>query len=514
MSDETGWRTLHRRVPLGEAVMSLAVVVPAVTGLTRFMLGEDFSPALTAAAGAGATALIIGAALCHGMIRLRSTRFRLTGERLELVSGTMVREHRSIPRDRVRSVDLKADPVRRALGLAVLKVGTGEHASGGKAELTLDAIAVREAEALRRTLLNQPAREEPEEPLARLRWAWIRYAPLTVWTFVGGALVVGVASRALKALGVEVFETRAAAQAWDWFTGALWLTIPLLVLANVLVGLAGAAAVYAQTWGRYRLEQEPGTLRIRRGLLTTRSLTLRESRLRGVQVAEPLLLRFGGGARVKVVAGGLRKDKDDESEDKAALTPPLPAAEAHRIAAAILREHALPLGDLRPHPRAARTRRLRSAALTVAVLAAALGATGALTAWIPGWAYAVPVAVLPVALWFAADGARGLGHLLGERHLVTRSGSAVRRTVALDRSGIVGWTITESYFQRRLGLLTVSATTGAGDGHYDVLDVGRADGLDLAARAVPGLLGPFLVGAAEAVPARASGDRIPQRSPN
>jgi putative membrane protein len=63
----------------------------------------------------------------------------------------------------------------------------------------------------------------------------------------------------------------------------------------------------------------------------------------------------------------------------------------------------------------------------------------------------------------------------------------------LDRGGIVGWTITESPFQRRSGLLTVTATTAAGDGHYDVADVGRDDGLDLAARAVPGLLEPFLL---------------------
>ncbi|MEU0572841.1 PH domain-containing protein, partial [Nonomuraea sp. NPDC005983] len=78
------------------------------------------------------------------------------------------------------------------------------------------------------------------------------------------------------------------------------------------------------------------------------------------------------------------------------------------------------------------------------------------------------------------------------RCLITRMGAVRRRTVALDRAGIVGWTITQSFFQRRAGLLTVSATTAAGDGHYDVVDVGRADGLDLAAEAVPDLLGPFL----------------------
>ncbi|MGW4801892.1 hypothetical protein ACWEPC_56705, partial [Nonomuraea sp. NPDC004297] len=42
------------------------------------------------------------------------------------------------------------------------------------------------------------------------------------------------------------------------------------------------------------------------------------------------------------------------------------------------------------------------------------------------------------------------------------------------------------------GLLTVTATTAAGRGRYAVVDVGRGDGLRLAAQAVPGLIEPFL----------------------
>jgi putative membrane protein len=108
------------------------------------------------------------------------------------------------------------------------------------------------------------------------------------------------------------------------------------------------------------------------------------------------------------------------------------------------------------------------------------------------WVWAAPAVALPLGLWLAAESARSLGHALGGRHLITRTGAVVRRTVALDRAGISGWTITESLFQRHHGLLTVSATTAAGDGRYDVVDVGRGDGLELASRAVPGLLEPFL----------------------
>lgn len=64
--------------------------------------------------------------------------------------------------------------------------------------------------------------------------------------------------------------------------------------------------------------------------------------------------------------------------------------------------------------------------------------------------------------------------------------------MALQRGGIIGWTATQSIFQRNAGLLTLSATTAAGSGAYSILDVGVSDGLIVAERAVPDLLTPFL----------------------
>lgn len=57
---------------------------------------------------------------------------------------------------------------------------------------------------------------------------------------------------------------------------------------------------------------------------------------------------------------------------------------------------------------------------------------------------------------------------------------------------MIGWTIGQSVFQRRAGLLDVTATTAAGGGAYTVYDADAAEGLAFAAEAVPGLLEPFL----------------------
>ncbi|HUR05855.1 MAG TPA: PH domain-containing protein, partial [Nonomuraea sp.] len=265
------WRKLSSRSLGASSVLSLAIVAPVVTILARTLIGLDWPTGATVATVAGAAALIVAGVLAYDVARLRSTRWRLTTERLELRSGIAVRQHRSIPRDRVRSVDLRADPVRRVFGLTVVKVGTGEHAGEGT-ELTLDPLPRREAEALRRTLLRDAAVPLGDGgAVAELRWAWIRYAPLTVWSFAGGALVLGALYKLLDAFGVNLFTTGTAWDAWGWVTGRPWSAVPLLVAANVAVGVAGAMLLFAESWGRYRLEREPGRLRLRRGLLTSRS---------------------------------------------------------------------------------------------------------------------------------------------------------------------------------------------------------------------------------------------------
>jgi putative membrane protein len=101
--------------------------------------------------------------------------------------------------------------------------------------------------------------------------------------------------------------------------------------------------------------------------------------------------------------------------------------------------------------------------------------------------------LLPAALWLAIDRYRSLGHALTARHLVTRLGGLRRRTVALQRDGVIGWTFRQSVFQRRAGVVTAEAVTAAGRGGYLVLDVAADDAVALADTVTPGLI-PVLDG--------------------
>jgi putative membrane protein len=62
----------------------------------------------------------------------------------------------------------------------------------------------------------------------------------------------------------------------------------------------------------------------------------------------------------------------------------------------------------------------------------------------------------------------------------------------LQRTGIIGWNIQQSWFQRRSGLVTLVATTAAGRQAYVALDVPESLAVALADEAVPGLISSFL----------------------
>jgi putative membrane protein len=64
----------------------------------------------------------------------------------------------------------------------------------------------------------------------------------------------------------------------------------------------------------------------------------------------------------------------------------------------------------------------------------------------------------------------------------------------LTREGIIGITLERSFFQRRAGLTTLTATTAAGRQAYAVPDVPDAEALAVCDAAMPGLLDPFRAG--------------------
>jgi putative membrane protein len=168
--------------------------------------------------------------------------------------------------------------------------------------MDLDAVSTAEAERLRRLLLDRapvaPATPAPATELARLRWSWLRFAPLTVSSLAGVGAVVGAAFNLFSELGVDPRDVGAVSDtARALRTAPLAVGVAVVAAALLAVAAVGSIVLFAERWYAYRLTREPdGSLRVLRGLLTRRSLSVSAERLRGAEVVEPLLLRAGRGA--------------------------------------------------------------------------------------------------------------------------------------------------------------------------------------------------------------------------
>ncbi|WP_197321169.1 PH domain-containing protein [Saccharomonospora sp. NB11] len=494
--DDDGWRRLDRRTIGLTAVRCLgsAVVagVPATFWVSRAL---PFWGALGVVLGAAA--VFVGAAALIDRVRWTRTRYRVLPDRFELHKGIVVRSRRSLQRERIRTVDITASPLLRLFRVVRVDIGTGEQASGDTSPLLLNPVSRAEAESLRRTLLDRETTGEAvvtdDGTLSTFDLSWVRYAPMSFATPLLGAAAFGLTLQVAEWFGMQTDVVLWALRLLDDLP--LVVAILLLVAVGLVIGVIASSALFVEMWWQYRLEREPGgTLRVRRGLLTTRSISVEERRLRGIEVVEPLGNRLAGAARIDAVATGMQRSRDEKADHKT-LLPAAPRALASRIGAVVLREAVSPTDAvrLRSHPRAALGRRVRWALLAVAAVVLPLVVLGVtLTSVLTHAAWIAALVLLPVAVALAYEAYRGLGHGLSGDYLVTRHGAVRRTTVALQRSGVIGLTVRQSVFQRRRGLLTITATTAAGSQGYSAYDVAEHDGLAFAEQAVPGLLTPFL----------------------
>jgi putative membrane protein len=488
-----GWRRLDVRMLLVHPVRELVRLLPVLAGV--LLAGSS--------TGRGGLWGLTGASIAIGLGVLRwfTTSYRIAGERIQVRRGVLRREMVSVSLDRVRTVDISASPLHRVLGLVRVNVGTGLSDRKSENALRLDGISAAAAERLRDDVLR---RHDPsgtaavtagaaEQVLAQAPPSWTRYGPFTLSGFLTVLFVLGFAWRIVSEARISPARLGETTAGYLELVGVpLWLElVGLALVLLVVVAVASTVGYVLAFWGFRLVRSAGGSLRVSRGLLSTRSTTIEERRLRGVEISEPLLLRFAHGARCIAIATGLRVGRGAE-RGGTLLLPPAPAAEARRVAAAVLSSPDPVTAPLAPHgPRAHRRRYTRMALAWIVVTAVLVALPRVLPA--PSWSWELSPALLPFAAALAYDRYRSLGHALAGRFLVTCRGSLVRRRCVLVRDGIIGWNLEQSFFQRRSGLVTLVATTAAGRQQYAVQDVTMDEALRVAGVALPDLLAPFLV---------------------
>lgn len=493
MTKSKGWQRLDPLVIWLDAVIATL----GFAGLAWYFL---FSGNLRSA--------LIGVAIFVGgflffvvadIIRCATTRFHISDERVELRYGLLWKVQRSIPRDRIRSVDITANPLYRIFSLATIKLGTGQHSGNvEKGELTLDALSLQRAEELQRLLLQRPreATRNDQVTMATFQFKWIRFAILGLSGFALIGLGVGALGQILELVNAdfEAIWRHAAEVVGQYSLGAAFVMIFAAFVGIFIVGIILSALVYLENWSGYRLSRMTnGTLHLTRGLLFRRSVSIEERRIRGVEYSEPLQIRWAGGALLRVIVSGFGQKEDDMSQEASIIMPAAPQAEIDRLATDLLKAPSIRLArfQLRKHPKAALYRIIIRRVGAVALIIGLLLTTNVFIHWLT-WVWVVAALICGLIMLTSFDAYHSLGHDIRGDYLIARRGSLLRRTAVLQRSGIIGWKFRQSPFQRRVDLITLIATTAAGRGAYKVFDVDSGEGISMARVAIPKLLDAFV----------------------
>lgn len=423
-------------------------------------------------------------------VRWATTFYVLDERRLWLRTGLLVRRRITVERSLLRSVSLRANGIAQLLGVTTFEAGAAQHR--GDVAVRVRSIPAAHARALRDELFPTPAGASTPERLMSVKGRWALFAPFSsasVSLWAGTYLVI-----------YNVFF------AWFAWVRTFWWfmrnDIPFeyalrgLVAVPIAVGILGAILLHLETWWRGTLERHSsGTLRMSSGLIVRREVTMQEARIIGAELQQPLALRWARRVRVSAVATGVGSQRtlqlDLPQARRRALMPLGPFAEGRTAMSRVLRSQ-VDIGELERHPRAARNQRLRwavgvAAAATLVVhllLREYLPSYLHLTWWFGGVA-------LVVSVLLALDNYDALGHRVTDEFLLARWGVVPRRTSVVQRRAVVGWVFRQTWFQWRLGLVTLHASTAGGTGAYYVRSVGVTQGTALATEITPDLLAPF-----------------------
>jgi putative membrane protein len=378
-----------------------------------------------------------------GISRWRATTYRVDDRALHFRSGVFSPDETVVPLDRIQAVDTIAGPIQRLFGVTGLHVQT--PGGGEDGDVVLSALSSRAATELRAALGHADhhvATVHRRLSLPALLVTALTAPQLGVLLPVVGGLFGALQNGLLGAGETEVKSINTVHE-------VVLVAVMLLVAAWALSFLGAVVA-----FSGFDVQHADGRLRIRRGLLQRRAVSVPAGRIDGVQIVESPLRR-----PLRLVT--LRLEVTSLGGREAAartLFPLMHRAEVEPFLETFLPDFAGSLTvDERP-PRRARRRYL-----TVPLLAA-IAAAAALVIAVPAAWPAAPVLLAAAVLsGLDAFAAAGVRLAPGDARVVVRArrhGSRV--TLVARRRRLQELGVSRSPLQRRAGLATVSVAVARG----------------------------------------------------
>lgn len=383
--DPSLWRRVHIITPLLEVWQIIVALIAFATlrnlnelqeamraGFGNAIMDRLFLVALV-------SVLVIAFLFLYTFLQWRVTAYALTDSALWFRKGILNRNQRHARLDRIQAVDITQPVLARIVGLGKLDV---EVAGGADSNITIGFLKVSELEALRGEILARaaglkmsgqspaqasamggqgyaapygapqatspyapvPQGQYPQAPAmptqpgampqpANFSYTGEVFAPSTIpvaperelYQVPMGRLLASQLlsmSALFSVLALIVIIVIGAA------------SIPYTGLAGITASLSGVAMVGLSVasfhWNRFaseanfRLAISPDGLRLRRGLLSTRSQTIPPRRIHAIEIQQPLLWRFFGWYRVLILQAGYgAKDTEQNKQQSSHVLIPV-----------------------------------------------------------------------------------------------------------------------------------------------------------------------------------------------
>ena len=443
--------------------------------------------------------IVVSLVILSGVLRWLSTSYQVGRTHIILKKGFFSRQVVTVARQRIRSVDTESDLFHRVLKVSIVEVGTG-RADSGKSDaerFRLDAIDTTLVDPLRDELLEHRRAMDPSldvedeeqwgskygEDIARWKVTWSRFAP---FSFIGFGVLFSLwlITWQMGDMHDRIMNLAVVEGTIDWLDslGQPWAFVGKGVAIWLVAGVL-AIITYAIRYGKYALTDRGQLLYVQNGILRRKHIALDKARLRGVEMRLPVYLRMLGGGRLEPIMTGTKKGATAST-----LLPQAPIADVRRVAIRILGDSTPVTVPLRRHPWKASRRRITRGLLPFWIVAGIIvlvriDSGPSADIWVH---WGIPAALVFFVV-LSVDRIRMLGHALLPEMLVTSNGSWTAKRSVLEADGIIGWTVTQSVFQRTARVATVSAATPAGNGVYSVVDIDADEAWALAEALTPGI---------------------------
>lgn len=463
------------------------------------VLSRGFEGGLSSLITLGLTLVVMLIAGFFGALDWWFFRYALTPENLLVHSGVISKQERTVPYQRIQTVDLEEAPLDRLLGVAKMRIETAATGSG-ESEVKIQAIARDQAQTLRERLLR--ARQEARaghvsapvdaealegvtvtgavaaagEIIRSLSTGRLLMAGATSGTIGPAAAIVGVALQFADDIVPRSWWERVPWEDVESAATSVTVVASLLIIVAILAWLLAIGGTVLTFYG-FELRREDDNLMVQYGLLDRRRTTIPIRRIQAIRIEEGMLRQPFGLATVRYESAG-QAGRDEGGSG--VLFPLMPKKDVTALLERACPDFAAEVthASLGRLPRRSLARYVVADLFGTAVMVVA--ALLLIRAWqdgFPWWSY-LALALFPIVAVYDWLQFHDAGWALDDRHLLMRWRSAARVTIITQRRRIQHRATTSNPFQRRADLVTFRVAVAAGGmgGHYALAHLDRADG--------------------------------------